>query len=329
MNLLKRYVLLFLLCCPVLGATVHAQKATISVSIDSAAILIGEQTVLHLAITADPGQAVRLLIPSETIMPGVEVLNVSPADSTIIDDRLNLKHDILITSFDSSLYLLPPIKAVINEDDTIYSNQVALKVSTIPVNIDKPDEFFDIKDVWKPPFVLADYYGIIYGILLGVFAICVIGYVIQRMRNRKNISEEIISSEPLLPPFEQAIHDLDNIKVQKLWQQGLNKQYYSILTEVLRRYIMRRFDVNAMEMTSTEILDALRRKDLSSTYDNLKQILVLSDYVKFAKVHPLPDEKELRMTNEYNFVNGTKPEEKPVEQDQSEETIETNNKEKE
>ena len=99
MNLLKRYVLLFLLCCPVLGATVHAQKATISVSIDSAAILIGEQTVLHLAITADPGQAVRLLIPSETIMPGVEVLNVSPADSTIIDDRLNLKHDILITSF--------------------------------------------------------------------------------------------------------------------------------------------------------------------------------------------------------------------------------------
>ena len=318
-----------MLCCPVLGATVHAQKATISVSIDSAAILIGEQTVLHLAITADPGQAVRLLIPSETIMPGVEVLNVSPADSTIIDDRLNLKHDILITSFDSSLYLLPPIKAVINEDDTIYSNQVALKVSTIPVNIDKPDEFFDIKDVWKPPFVLADYYGIIYGILLGVFAICVIGYVIQRMRNRKNISEEIISSEPLLPPFEQAIHDLDNIKVQKLWQQGLNKQYYSILTEVLRRYIMRRFDVNAMEMTSTEILDALRRKDLSSTYDNLKQILVLSDFVKFAKVHPLPDENELSMTNAYIFVNGTKPEEKPVEQDQSEETIETNNKEKE
>ena len=329
MNLLKRYVLLFFFFFLVLGATVHAQKATISVSIDSAAILIGEQTVLHLAITADPGQAVRLLIPSETIMPGVEVLNVSPADSTIIDDRLNLKHDILITSFDSSLYLLPPIKAVINEDDTIYSNQVALKVSTIPVNIDKPDEFFDIKDVWKPPFVLADYYGIIYGILLGVFAICVIGYVIQRMRNRKNISEEIISSEPLLPPFEQAIHDLDNIKVQKLWQQGLNKQYYSILTEVLRRYIMRRFDVNAMEMTSTEILDALRRKDLSSTYDNLKQILVLSDFVKFAKVHPLPDENELSMTNAYIFVNGTKPEEKPVEQDQSEETIETNNKEKE
>ena len=109
----------------------------------------------------------------------------------------------------------------------------------------------------------------------------------------------------------------------------MNKQYYSILTEVLRRYIMRRFDVNAMEMTSTEILDALRRKDLSSTYDNLKQILVLSDFVKFAKVHPLPDENELSMTNAYIFVNGTKPEEKPVEQDQSEETIETNNKEKE
>ena len=68
-----------------------------------------------------------------------------------------IKQNILITSFDSALYLLPPL-IVIDQGDTISSNQVALKVSTIPVDTDNPEEFYDIKDVWKPPFVLADYY---------------------------------------------------------------------------------------------------------------------------------------------------------------------------
>ena len=80
----------------------------------------------------------QIVIPNDTLMTGVEVLNLSKADSTEIEnDRLVIKQDVLITSFDSSLYLLPPLK-VIDGVDTVYSNQVALKVSTIPVNADKP-----------------------------------------------------------------------------------------------------------------------------------------------------------------------------------------------
>ena len=65
-------------------------------------------------------------------MTGVEVLNLSKADSTEIEnDRLVIKQDVLITSFDSSLYLLPPLK-VIDGVDTVYSNQVALKSPRFP-----------------------------------------------------------------------------------------------------------------------------------------------------------------------------------------------------
>ena len=76
---------------------------------------------------------------------------------------------------------------VIDGVDTVYSNQVALKVSTIPVNADKPEEFNDIKTVWKPPFVWADYYPIIYGILLALFLICVIAYIVKRIRAKKSL----------------------------------------------------------------------------------------------------------------------------------------------
>nr|WP_245832409.1 hypothetical protein [Massilibacteroides vaginae] len=302
----KYSCLLFVLIQAFFCSQLFAQKTLIDVSADSTAILIGEQTVLHLSITTDNGREVLPLIPRDTLMRGVEVLMLSLPDTTHIDnDRIVIKQDILVTSFDSALYLLPPLK-VIDGPDTIASNQIALKVSTIPVNTDNPEEFYDIKLVWKPPFVLADYYALIYGILFLLFLICVIGYVIQRLRNRKPLIPQK-APEPLLPPHEQAVKDLDELKLQKLWQQGRNKEYYTLLTDILRKYILDRFYINAQEMTSGEILASLyKTSDVESVYSNLKQVLQLSDLVKFAKLHPLPEENDLSLMNAYLFVNQTK-----------------------
>lgn len=320
MKLIKKSILFITLAASlVTGGKAYAQKTLIDVAIDSAAILIGEQTVLHLTVTSDNGRSVQIVIPNDTLMAGVEVLNLSYPDSTVIENnRLQIKQDILITSFDSSLYLLPPLK-VIDGADTVYSNQIALKVIPIPVNADKPEEFNDIKEVWKPPFVLADYYPIIYGVLFALFLICLLGYILKRIRNKKSLIP-FKKEEPKLPPYEQAIKELDEIKQQKLWQQGRNKEYYTLITDTLRKYIVDRFDVNAMEMTSGEILDILKGEEGAKTvYNNLKQILQLSDYVKFAKMQPLPDENDQSMAYAYLFVDQTKPVETPS----SDETTET------
>lgn len=289
------------------GGKVYAQKPLIDISIDSAAILIGEQTAIRLTITTDKGQDVIVPIPSDTLMAGVEVISVSKPDSSFIENnKLLIKQDVMVTSFDSALYLLPPF-VVIGQNDTVYSEQLALKVSTIPVDTSKPEEFSDIKDTWKPPFVLADYYPIIYGVLFALLFICIIGYIIKRLKNKQSIIP-FKKSEPKLPPHEQAIKELEEIKQQKLWQQGRNKEYYTSITDVLRKYIVDRFGVNAMEMTSSEILDLLRKdENAKPVFDNLKQILMLADFVKFAKMNPLPDENNQSMNNAYLFINQTVP----------------------
>ncbi len=311
MKRIQKCILLLLLVVVGAGGSLRAQRTLIDVTLDSAAILIGEQATLSLTVTTNRDRPVQILLPVDTIMQGVEVLAVSKPDSSVIEnDRLLIKQDILITSFDSLLYLLPPI-TVIDGTDTIHSNQVALKVSTIPVDVDNPEQFYDIKEVWKPPFVLADYYPLIFGVLLGLFLICVVFYLIQRLRNRKSLLP-FKKEEPKLAPHLQAIKELDEIKRQKLWQQGRNKEFYTLVTETLRRYIVDRFGANAMEMTSGEILDFIKKQtEADSVYDNLKQILLLSDLVKFAKIHPLPDENDLSMMNAYLFVNQTKVEETP------------------
>ncbi len=304
MKLVKKGILLLIL---ILGTAsgLSAQRTLIHVSLDSAAILIGEQTALRLTVTTDRDKAIQVQLPADTLMRGVEILKVSRPDTSYIENnRMLVRQNVLLTSFDADLYLLPPVR-VVDGVDTVYSERLALKISTLPVNADAPDEFFDIKAVWRPPFVLADYYGIIYGVLLALFLICMIGYVLKRWRNRQT-GESVKKTAPKLPPHEQAIRELNEIKQQKLWQQGRSKEYYTQLTDTLRKYIVERFDVNAMEMTSAEILDILRKEEeAAQVYGNLQQILQLSDFVKFAKMHPLPDENDLSMVNAYLFINQT------------------------
>lgn len=307
---LRRYsilCILFLLFASLQATKMYAQQTLVDVKIDVADIQIGEQTVLHLSVTTDKDKQVQIPLPAEMLMKGVEVLNITPPDTVDIkNNRMTIQHDLLITSFDSSLYLLPAFIAI-DGRDTLYSNQVALKVSSPDVNLENPEEYNDIKDVWRPPFVLADYYALIYGVLFALFLICVIGYFVQRMRNRPD-KEAIVDEGPKLPPHEQAMLELKNIREQKLWQQGHNKEYYTAITDTLRRYMTARYHISVLEKTSSEILDVLRNEEPGNkeVYDLLKQILQLSDFVKFAKLHPLPDENDLSMFNANRFVECTK-----------------------
>lgn len=289
------------------GQRVAAQRSIIEASIDSAAILIGEQTMIRLTVTTDKDRQVVIPLPQDTLMMGVELLGATLPDSSIVDGKLVIKQNLLITSFDSALYLLPPFR-VIDRSDTVYSNRVALKVSTLPVDVSKPDQFYDIKPVWAPPFFLSDYYPFIFGVLFALLFVCIVGYIVQRIKQKKSLIP-FKKPEPKLPPHEQAIRELDEIKQQKLWQQGRNKEYYTQVTDVLRKYIEERFGISAMEMTSGEILEMLRaEEEAKPVFDNLKQVLELADFVKFAKLHPLPEENQRSMANAYLFVERTKAE---------------------
>jgi len=297
-----------LLVCLWIGVLSLPAQTVIKASIDSVHILIGQQTKVHLEIAADKNKQLQLPMVSDTLMAGVEVLEISKIDTTDIgNDRIQLKYDYLITSFDSALYLLPPFK-VIADLDTVLSAELALKVSTYDVDTETK-QFYDIKDVRKPSFVLMDYIPIILWILVIIAFIALIVYIIYRLKNQKSLVP-LKKEEPYVSPHIRAINRLDTIKSEKLWQIGKMKEYHSEITETLRIYIEERFKVEAMEMTSGEILAEIKKYSTADIgYDNLKQILILADFVKFAKYSPLPDENELSMMNAYLFVNNTKKEE--------------------
>ena len=119
---------------------------------------------------------------------------------------------------------------------------------------------------------------------------------------------DLFKPAPPLPPHVAAIQALEALHNQKLWQNNRHKQYYSGLTDILRTYIAARWDIGAMEMTSDEIIDAMRAEELpDKARMDLTAILRDADLVKFAKATPPAEENEADYLKAYYFVEETKP----------------------
>ena len=121
------------------------------------------------------------------------------------------------------------------------------------------------------------------------------------------------------PADEVALEKLDEIKAQKIWKDGKVKEYQTELTDVVREYIGRRFEVHSTEKTSDETLREMKPLIDKDLYGRLSKMLQLADLVKFAKWHTTPDENEQGLLTAYDFVNETKIVESQESKEESEE----------
>ncbi len=302
---------------------VFAQRASVQATVQPTEIMIGEQALINLKVLAPKDMQIQFPVYESHIVPGIEVITMLPPDTTIENNVMTLNFKYVVTSFDSTLYHIPGMP-VFDGTDTITSNSFGLKV-TSPELLDSTKAYLeklnnaetdsidfeqlqlnDIKPIQKAPFVWTDYLWLLWIVLGVLLLILLIGVVIYLVLRKKK-QGYFFKPPQVEPAHVRAKNALDKLKEEKIWQQGREKEFYTKLTDILRVYIDERYGVNAMEMTSGEILNEIRKvAEVDSVYDNLKQILSTSDMVKFAKYKPYPDENDLSMVNAYFFVNQTR-----------------------
>lgn len=327
---LKNILLLGLLFC--ISFPLLAQKTTVRATIQPSDILIGEQAIINVEAIAPKGRNVIFQVYPDTLIKGVEVLLMLKPD-TVMTEVMTISQKYVITSFDSTLYHIPHMM-VFDGTDTLLTNDFGLKVSapqlsdstlaylemlktnqTDSIDFDRL-QLNDIKTVQDPPFVWTDFLEDLYIPLLIVLALILIGIALYFILKKKK-KGYYFTPKVVLPPHVEALQSLDKLKASKLWQKGQEKEYYTMLTDILRNYIDRRFGIDAPEMISEDIISAVHlATDTKSATDGLAQILRLADLVKFAKYTPFTDENDLSLVNAYLFVNQTKVEERPVLEDQ-------------
>lgn len=279
----------------------------VSAAIDSTMLFIGDQTPLRLQATCEPTEVVQMPVYGEQLIDGIEIVERTNVDTTVLKDgRYQLSQVLTITSFADSLYYIDPLPFVVDED-TIWSQPLSLNVIQ-PFEVDTALSITDIKPVRKAPFW---FWGTFRWILLGLLiaGLAVGGYYLVRWIRKKEgkvVEEEVI---PLRPAEEVAMEKLDIIREQKIWQAGQTKEYHTQLTDVVREYIARRFEVSSSEKTSDETLREMKPilNDRKELYDSLRKMLSLADLVKFAKWTATPDENETCLRSAYDFVRETTP----------------------
>lgn len=277
----------------------------VSASIDSTNLMIGDQTDLHLQVTQAADERGEWPEFGETLQDGIEIVDKTIVDTlTLPDGRLQLNQYLTLTSFKDSLFAIEPI-AYASGEDTFWTEALALNIIQ-PFEVDSSLAITDIKDIERAPIW---WWGIIRWILLGLLitGLAVGGYFLWRwIESKRKPEEEEINPELLRPADEVALEKLDEIKAAKIWKDGKVKEYQTDLTDVVREYIGRRFDVHSTEKTSDETLREMKPLLDKDLFDRLKSMLQLADLVKFAKWHTTPDENEGALTTAYDFVNETK-----------------------
>lgn len=275
--------------------------------IEPIGMYIGQQVQMTVGVTTAKESKVEFphFERAQFIVPGVEVL-ASQDDTTDVDDNLmKITRRYVLTSFDENLYAIPPMQVKVN-GKSYQGNQLALKVVDIE-NVDTlhPNQFFPAKDVQNNPFLWSDWAGTFWLSLL-MLVLCALAYYLHiRLKENKPIITRIRIIKRLLP-HQKALNEIEKIKTERMVVSENQKEYYTKLTDTLRKYIEERFGFSAMEMTSSEIIYRLRESGDQKMIDELKDLFNTADLVKFAKYQTLINENDLNLVNAINFIDQTK-----------------------
>lgn len=307
---LKKQIFIFF--CLINTLAIQAQ-VEVGAVLDSNNIRIGEQTKLdiYLRYDASSNKSLEIAWPiiDDTLKKEIEVLNITKIDTTIPDkDKphfIQQRIQLTITSFDSGYYAIPPFKFILNKDTTnpLLTEALLLEVHTVPTDT-SITKVKDIKPPYDEPFDWRWYLPYAYIAFAILVAIIIIILMIKKLKKQK--PKEIVVEKPKIPAHIAALEALEKIKEEAIWKDHKTKEYYSAITDTIRLYIEQRFNINALELTSDEIIKVFKSQVVDAESKlKLTQILTLSDVVKFAKQIPIEAEHTLTLNNAFDFVKGT------------------------
>ena len=306
-----RSIKIFLLLIAVffsVTATAQQTKSEVKavVKADTIRRQIGQQVVLTINVQAPASKRISWPVISDTL-GNLEVVHRSAVDTTR-ESQKNWKsysQKLTVTSFDTGYIVFPriPFGTGSGKDTTqVFSDSVLLQYASIPVDTTKT--FKEIKGIMAAPLTVGEMAPWILGVLiLGAIAIIIYTIYLRRKSKKPLI---IFKPKPELPAHILAIEALNHLKDEALWKRGRFKEYYTGLTDILRNYFERRYGVMAQEMTSDEILEALKSLTNDGLLNKLKILFSTADLVKFAKGIPEPYENEVNLDIAYDFVDKTK-----------------------
>ena len=280
---MKRSTLLFFGLIFFFGLMRGQTAPELNVAVDTTKMRIGEQINYTLQIKAD--STAKVIFPEQALFAPFEILEESPIDTLRAQSQFLFTKKYALIQFDSGAYWLPPQKVSVDGFAKI-SDSLLIQVATVPVDTLK-QKLFDIKPIVQ---VEQNFDALTQSLIFGLLVVLILIGLIYSFFFAKKRREE---SRKKLPPFERAIEELKALESFTPTEQEEYKNYYSRLTDVVRRYLEEEAKITALESTTDELLlklEALKKSGKleleRETIKNLKSVLQTADLVKFALSTP-------------------------------------------
>lgn len=293
---MKRFFLIFFVLL-VFGFQVVGQELQMNINKDT--MLIGDHFELSLSLPFQVDE--QVFFPEFNDTSEIEFVEELATDT--IENQI-LKTYIL-TIFREGRYIIGDIPVLVQDKsgsiDTLLSNTIEITVNT--VEVDTTQAIKPIKAEKLPPFPWQSFLWKAGLVLL--FILLVILGIIAWILKKKN--GQIFKKKPKtkLDFYHEALKQLNDLEQQRLWQKDEVKAYYLSLSEILRSYLEGRFNMAAMELTTTELNKQLKMK--SNLKKPLIEVLSQADLAKFAKFKPSAEENKKMMYLSKAFIEQTKP----------------------
>lgn len=286
--------------------TVNGQQ--VKIQIEPSEIMIGKPAVMTIEVEVPANGIMVWPDVTEATDQRVEILRFGVPDTIKKEgNTISLRQVHTITAWREDFIPIPPLEFVqIAHDDTLRFSSRAMLFQVKGVDVDMEAHYKDIRPIFSIPVTPRE---VIPYVLIALAIGAVLFLIIYYLRKRENKQEKpTIWEKPDVPAHIAAISSLEVLKGKRLWQQGKTKAYHIELTDILRKYLYKRFQIDATEMTSREIMEKLPIHIEDHTLiDSFKSIIELADLVKFARFQPLPDENSLVMNKSIDFIKGTIP----------------------
>ena len=138
---MKNRIILFVIVLLGCVTALKAQNREYSAEIDTNYILIGDQIHFRMKVKAEPGVKVAFPQLKDTIVQGIEIISGPVRDSIMEKDgRVLVQESYVITSFDSGVFVIPPMPIEIQQEsynNTLRTDPLHLIVNTFVVDQQK------------------------------------------------------------------------------------------------------------------------------------------------------------------------------------------------
>ena len=296
--------LFFILLFITLVRSSFAQEITATASTDTTDYLIGDQIKYSLVIKMSSDVFIINPFFRDTLK-NIDVVSIDGPNIEETGTGKIVKYVSVLSRFDSATVTIPPIRIEYRtKNDTtlksIESNPVTFNVHRMDVSVEE-----EIKDI-KPPIRLFDYFFLIY-VLIGLIILSILVYYFiwrKYFRSKKEIV--VVKKEEKLLSHQLALKQLEQLEKEELWQKGFVKEYHSRITEIIREYFEKQFNLPALERTTSESLQLLKHHQQGyKVLDITEQFLNNADLVKFAKYVPIETVNVEMMNQAKNIVKKT------------------------